>query len=107
MRNKKFENIQNKILEDIYNRIKNKKKRLLEEYLNLRITMINKLCEVDSKEDLNKILKDVESLLMCSPKLRAQCMYKPVHLPVMRMKQRRHNKHSHYRTLLWVPNPCN
>ena len=61
--NKKFENIQNKIPKDLYNRIINMKRRELEEDLDLRITMINKLCEVDSKEDTNKILKGIEPLL--------------------------------------------
>ena len=63
LRNKKFENIQNKILEDLYNRLINRKKRVLEEDINVRITMINKLCKVDSKEDSNKILKGIEPLL--------------------------------------------
>ena len=61
--NKKFENIQNKIAKDIYNRLINRKKRVLEEDLTMRITMVNKLCKVDSKEDLDNILKGIKPFL--------------------------------------------
>ena len=63
LRYTKFENIQNKIPEDLYNRPINRKKRVLEEDLNLRITMINKPCQVDSKEDSDIILKGIEPLM--------------------------------------------
>ena len=63
MRNKRFYSIQNKILEDLYNRLVNRKKRVLEEDLNMRITSINKLCDVGSKEELDRFLKGIEPLL--------------------------------------------
>lgn len=60
---KKFDNIQNKILEDLFNRLLNRKKRVTEEDTKLREKMIYKLCEVNSKEDLDRILKGIEPLL--------------------------------------------
>ena len=51
LRNKRFENIQNKIPEDLYNRLVNRKRRISEEDMNMRITMINKLCDVDPRRN--------------------------------------------------------
>ena len=61
--NKKFDSIKSKILEDLLNRLLNRKKRVLEEDNNLKIKVINKLCETNSKEDSDRILKGIEPLL--------------------------------------------
>ena len=63
LRYKIFDTIQNKIPEDLYNMLLNRKKRVLEEDIKLRETMVNKLCKVNSKEDMNKILKGIDPLL--------------------------------------------
>ena len=48
---------------DMYNRLVNRKRRILEEDMNMTITIINQLCNVDSKEELDKILKGIETFL--------------------------------------------
>ena len=63
LRNKRFDNIKSNILKDLYNRLFNIKKRVIEEDTKLRELMITKLCEVKSKEDLDIILKGIEPLL--------------------------------------------
>ncbi len=59
----RFDSIQSKILEDLLNRLLNIKKRMLEEDNKLRTTMINKLCETNSKEDSDRILKGIDPLI--------------------------------------------
>ena len=63
LRYKMFDYIENKKPEDLYNRLLNRKKRVTEEDTKLREAMINKLCEFNSKEDLDIILKGIEPLL--------------------------------------------
>lgn len=63
LRNKRFDSIHNKILEDQYNMLLNKKKRVVEEDTMLRENMTKNLCEVSSKEDMDSILKGIEPLL--------------------------------------------
>ena len=41
----------------------NRKRRAIEEDLNMRISSINKLCDVGSKEESETILKGIEPLL--------------------------------------------
>ena len=57
LKKKKFENIQNKNPKVLYNRLINRKERVLEEDMNMRIKTINKLCDVGSKEKLDRVLK--------------------------------------------------
>ena len=63
LRDKRFDRIHNKIPKDLYNRLINRKRRVVEEDLNMRISSINKLCDVGSKEEPKTILKGIEPLL--------------------------------------------
>lgn len=63
MRNKRFDSIQNNIWKHLCNRLINRKKRVVEEDTKLRENMINKLCEVSAKEEIEKILKGIEPFL--------------------------------------------
>ena len=60
LRNKSFDSIHNKILEDLYNRLMKMKKMIVEEDVKLRENMINKLCEVNIDNDIENILKGIE-----------------------------------------------
>ena len=63
LRNKRFDSRQGKILENLYNRLLNMERGVVEEDSKLRERMINKLCEVSTNDDLDIILKGIESLL--------------------------------------------
>ena len=63
LRNKRFDSIQNKILVDLYNRLLNRKKRVVFEETKLRESMVRLLCEVNFEDDLDRILKGIEPLL--------------------------------------------
>lgn len=63
LRNKIFDTIQNKIPKDLYNRLLNMKRRLVEEDTKLRENMIKKLCDVNTDEDTEIIFKGIEPLL--------------------------------------------
>ena len=52
LRNKRFDNIQNKILKDLYDRLINRKRRVIEEDTRLIENMIQKLCKVNTNEDV-------------------------------------------------------
>lgn len=76
LRKKRFSSIQNKIPKDLYNRLLNRKRRVVEEDTKLRENLVQKLCEVDTKEGIERILKAIEpfsrnkrkeSLLMGGP----------------------------------------
>ena len=41
----------------------NRKKRVVAEDAKLRENLINKMCEVNSKEDMDRIMKGIEPLL--------------------------------------------
>ena len=62
-KNKRYDNIQNKIPDDLYNRLFNRKKLVTKVDTKLREIMINKLCEVNCKEDMDIILKGIDPLL--------------------------------------------
>ena len=139
--NKRFENIKNKIPEDLQYRLVNRERKISEEDMNMRITMINKLCDVDSKEECDIILKGIEPLsrnktrpillmgdnyvdvrketkeaivkyMTSVSKMSAQ--YKPKNLVYIQVytpsreveEAKKHNRHPHHLTLLWVLNPC-
>ena len=63
LRNKRFDSIQNKIPKYLNDRLLNRNKRVVEEDTKLREIVINKFCEVNKKEDLDRILKGIEPLL--------------------------------------------
>ena len=64
LRNRRFNSIQGKIPKDLYNKLLNRKRRVVEEDTKLREIMVNKLCEINTKEDLDRILKGIEPLLV-------------------------------------------
>ena len=47
----------------LYNRLMNRKSRIVEEEKQIRINMVRKLCVINSDEDLEEILKGIEPLL--------------------------------------------
>ena len=51
LNDKMFNNIKGKILEDLYNRLMNRKSRVIEEEKKIRINMIKKFCVVNNDED--------------------------------------------------------
>ena len=63
LKNKWFDNIKSKKPEDLNNRLINKKNRVIEEGKKIRVNMIKKLCTINSKEDIEEILKGITPLL--------------------------------------------
>ena len=63
LKDKRFDSIKGKILEDLYNRLMNRKNRVVEEEKKIRINMVKKICIVNSDEDVEEILKGIEPLL--------------------------------------------
>ena len=63
LKDKHFDNIKGQILEDLYNRLINRKSRVVEEEKKIRIDMVKKLCIINSDEDLDTILQGIEPLL--------------------------------------------
>ena len=63
LKDKRFDNIKGQIPEDLYNRLMNRKSRVLEEEKKIRINMVKKLCIVNNQEELEEILKGIAPLL--------------------------------------------
>ena len=63
LENKRFEDVQRHILEDFYNRLIKKRRRVIGEDKKIRENMIKKLCKVNNDEDLQDILNGIEPLL--------------------------------------------
>ena len=63
LKDKRFDSIKRKILEDMYNRLMNKENRVVEEEKKIRINMIKKLCTVNLEEEIEEIFKDIVPLL--------------------------------------------
>ena len=63
LKDKRFDTIKSQILEDLYNRLINRKSRVVEEEMKIRIDMVKKLCIINNDEDLDTILKGIEPLL--------------------------------------------
>ena len=63
LKDKRFDIIKGQILEDLYNRLMNRKSRVVEEEKQMRINMIKKLCIINNAEDLETILKGIEPML--------------------------------------------
>ena len=63
LKDKRFDSIKGKIPEDLYNRLMNRKNRVVEEEKKIRINMVKKICIVNSDEDVEAILKGIEPLL--------------------------------------------
>ena len=63
LNDKCFDTIKGQIPEDLYNRLINRKSRVVEEEKKIRIDMVRKLCIINNDEDLDTILKAIEPLL--------------------------------------------
>ena len=63
LKDKNFDTIKGQILEDLYNRLINRKSRVVEEEKKIRVDIIRKLCIINNDEDLDTILKGIEPLL--------------------------------------------
>ena len=63
LNDKRFDSSNGKIPEDFYNRLMNRKSRVIEEEKKIRINMIKKFCVVNNDEDIENILKGIEPLL--------------------------------------------
>ena len=63
LKDKHFDTIEGQIPEDLYNRLINRKSRVVEEEKKIRIDMVKKLCIINNDEDLDTILKGIEPLL--------------------------------------------
>ena len=62
LKDKCFDNIKGQIPEDLYNRLINRKSRMVEEEKKIRIDMVKKLCIINNDDDLDTILKGIEPL---------------------------------------------
>ena len=63
LNDKRFDSIKAKLLEDLYNRLMNRKSGVIEEKKHIRVNMIKKLCVVNNDEDIENILKGIASFL--------------------------------------------
>ena len=63
LKDKRFDTIKEKIPKDLYNRLINRKSRIVEEEEQMRINMMKKLCIVSNDEEVEEILKGIEPLL--------------------------------------------
>ena len=63
LKDKHFHTIKGQIPEDLYNRLINRKSRVVEEEKQIRIDMVKKLCIINNDNDLETILKGIEPLL--------------------------------------------
>ena len=63
LKNKRFEDIQKDMPQDLYNMLINRKRRVVEEERKIRINQIRKLCEVNSDEEMKIIMEGIKPLL--------------------------------------------
>ena len=63
LKDKCFDTIKGQIPKDLYNRLINRKSRVVEKEKKIRIDMVRKLCIINNDEDLDTILKGIQSLL--------------------------------------------
>ena len=63
LKDKRFDTIKGQIPEDLYNRLMNRKSRIVEEEKHMRINMVKKMCMVNNDEEMEEILKGIEPLL--------------------------------------------
>ena len=61
--NKKFEVIKDKIPQDLYERLLNRRRRVANEDKGIRENQIRKLCQIDSDEHLANLMKSLEPYL--------------------------------------------
>ena len=63
MKDKRFDSIRGQIPKDLYNRMRNRKGRVIEEDKKIRINMVKKLCTINNEEELIEILKGMAPVL--------------------------------------------
>ena len=63
LKDKQFDTIKGQVPEDLYNRLMNRKRRIIEEEKQMRINMVKKLCIINNDEELKEVLKGIEPLL--------------------------------------------
>ena len=63
LKDKRFDSIKGQIHEDLYNRLMNRKSRVVEEEKKIRVSMIKKLCTVNLEDEIEEILKVITPLL--------------------------------------------
>ena len=57
LKDKRFDSIRGQIPENLYNRLRNRKSRVVEEDKQIRMNMVRKLCFVNNEEEITEILK--------------------------------------------------
>ena len=60
---KRFDNIRGQIPEDLYNRLRNRNRRVIEEDKKIRINMVKKLRIVNNEEEIIEFLNGIAPLL--------------------------------------------
>ena len=63
LKDRRFDTIKGKIPEDLYNRLMNRKSRIVEEEKKMRINMVKKMCIINNDEEMEVILKGIEPFL--------------------------------------------
>lgn len=63
LKDKMFDNIRGQIPKDLYNRLLNRKSKVVEEDKKIRINMVKKLCSINNEEEIKFILKGLATLL--------------------------------------------
>ena len=56
LKDKRFDSIKGQIAEDFYNRLRNRKSRVIEEDKKKRMNMVKKICIVNNEEEIKEIL---------------------------------------------------
>ena len=63
LKDKIFDTIKGQIPKDLYNRLMNRKSKIVEEEKKMRINMVKMMCIVNNDEEMEEILKGIEILL--------------------------------------------
>ena len=63
LKDKRFDSIEGQIPKEMYNRLLNRKSRVVEEDKQIRMNMVRKLCSINNEEDIKEILKGIAPLL--------------------------------------------
>ena len=63
LKDKRFDSIEGQIPKEMYNRLLNRKSKVVEEDKQIRMNMVRKLCSVNNEEDIKEILKGIAPLL--------------------------------------------
>ena len=61
LKDKRFDMIKGQIPEDLYNRLMNRKSRIVEEEKKMKINMVKKMCIVNSDEEMVQCLSHLTS----------------------------------------------